>query len=166
MAGKRWVWDLYPLAKGGWGNRKILDDGTPAGQTTVDPRSRRRKSGVYINNGEPIYQNYVFRRRAYIPTEDDLTIVRRWRPNDDPCCPAWFKIKAELGTDLDPDELAKLDKCEAPAQHSRLPMSREPSQSRVIDRRFTILTRMPKLSRNGKCRALRPTSRQWRNLKN
>lgn len=109
-AHKRWVWDLYPLAKDSWGNCKWSDDGTPAGQIIVISHTRTRFVVTACDGGED-HVNRTVSRRFYIPTSDDLELLRALYPHDDPFQPAWYVIKADLvAANHDAD---KLDQSEA-----------------------------------------------------
>lgn len=77
------------------GNQSWADDGTPPGQTIFMEHKRDRRSfnadGTVTKIGE-----LRFKRRYYIPTADDLAIVRQHFRNDDAERPAWMRIKAML----------------------------------------------------------------------
>jgi len=108
---QRWIWDLCPLAREAWGNRQWTDDGTPAGQTIVISHTQTRFIVTTFDGGKN-HVNRTVSRRFYIPTSDDLELLRTLYPQDDPFQPAWYVIKADLvaaGHDAD-----KLDKSEAP----------------------------------------------------
>lgn len=91
-ASTRWIWDLYPLARRTWGNHQWTDDGTPPGQRVTITRNRPRRKwpqGVVIG--------HVLERRVfYIPTDDDLALLRHRYPNEDPRRPSWDHIEADL----------------------------------------------------------------------
>ena len=104
MPAKRWVWDLRPLDGRAVKNQQVPDDGTAPGQTTTiqvpEPRRRTLAETAAETAGlpPPPSPGYVrtIPRKVYMPTDDDLAIVRRWRPDDDPRNPPWYKVKAEL----------------------------------------------------------------------
>lgn len=95
---KRWAWDLYPLARRAWENQEIPDDGTPAGQTIKLRKTYpKRKCGHYLNSGDSIYRNALtVNRPGYLPTDDDLALLKWCRPKDDPFNPQWRNIGADV----------------------------------------------------------------------
>ena len=96
-AQKHWVWDLYPLSKRSWLNQEIPNDGTPRGQTINVRRSYGRGRITYLNTGESHpYGTMTLKRPAYIPSEDDLALLRRCYPKDDPQRPSWHNVKRDL----------------------------------------------------------------------
>jgi hypothetical protein len=113
---KRWVWDLFPLAKDSWGAWEL------------EPEMPRPDHRIYmyryqgdgylgpVMNLERLNRTYpnaqILHREAYAPTEEDFSLLKRCYPQADSCRPDWHKVKADLFVaGLDPD---KLDKAEAP----------------------------------------------------
>ena len=100
----RWVWDLFPLSKDSWGTWLIADDENRPDQRVV---LRRFQGDGYL--GPPISidlvakmttQGYAIeeflQREAFAPTEDDLDLLKRQYPNNDPFQPSWRTIKSDL----------------------------------------------------------------------
>ena len=83
---RRWAWDLYPLAARSWLNRQIANDGTLPGQSTEVRRAQGRGQIVYLEPGEPKPSSKMgmFRRKFYLPTDEDLSILKRLYPTADP----------------------------------------------------------------------------------
>lgn len=108
---RRWVWDLYPLKRKSWGNQEVVDDGTPPGQT-VKLRGLGRSYPVSLISDRRPVVGVSLLRDFYIPTEDDLGMLRRRYPKEDPHRPAWHRIKADLI--VAGHEAASLDESEAP----------------------------------------------------
>ena len=79
---RRWVWDLYPLSAGAWGNRQVLADDTPPGQRMKTSRKRASGRVSYMFSDKPSHPLRVETvwRWAYVPTEDNLTALIRWYP--------------------------------------------------------------------------------------
>jgi hypothetical protein len=98
----RWVWSLYPLNSRACGNLEYVDDGTPPGQTITIQKAQGMLDGrhqtVYLLPGQAKPSPYMglFTERFYIPTQSNLDLLRRLRPDDDPNRPAWHQIKADL----------------------------------------------------------------------
>lgn len=111
---KRWVWDLYPLSAGTWGNRQVPADDTPPGQRMKTSRKRASGRVSYMFSDKPSHPLRVETvwRWAYVPTEDNLAALIRWYPGDAPGCPSWDTIKSELV--VASHVAAELDKMEAP----------------------------------------------------
>ena len=109
---KRWVWDLYPLAMDTWDNRMIPDDGSPAGQRIRTSVRRPRGWISYLGSDAPARPLRVetIWRWAYVPTDDNLAVLNRCYPKDDPCRPSWDTIKGDLVVaGHAPDALDKLE---------------------------------------------------------
>lgn len=119
---KRWLWDLHPLdGDKTWGNRKErVPEGTALGATipSIQYRKERvRRSGTLFGDqglSSPPSPSYrlvpAASRPAYLPTDDDLAVVLRWHPGDDPHNPAWAQVEAELVPRGNrPDDLAKMN---------------------------------------------------------
>ncbi len=114
---KRLVWDLYPLAKDSWGTWEIEDD-----EHRPDHRvyMRRRRmgdgclSGTLSNEligrllGCGAKQDDFEGREGYVPTDDDIALLKLVYPDTDPYRPAWYDIKAELiAAGHDADQLGR-----------------------------------------------------------
>jgi len=87
-----WVWDLYPLAVGACENARIRE-GEPLElrEQRRDPPKFRLSAGEYVEGpARPV------RRKAYRPIPDDLEILRRAFPDDDPENPSWPNVQAVL----------------------------------------------------------------------
>src|SRR5438067_1111981 len=112
----RWVWPLHPLEKRdkmlAWGNQQVPDDGTPPGQPTTLHSGKTPEGEWFIIERFPSRrtEGIKFARQFYIPTEEQLTILRKWRPGANPHCPDWYSIKGELvAQSKDPNTLNGLE---------------------------------------------------------
>ena len=118
-SGKRWVWDLYPLAKDSWGAWELEDD-----EQRPDHRVYIRRlqdpgvlhtpdsTSLLLNRIDFNRHDQVLVREGYVPNANDVELLERLYPGADPYRPAWYTIKADLvaaGRDAE-----RLDKSEAP----------------------------------------------------
>jgi len=87
-----WAWDFTPLHPLSWGNSEVKyeDNIIEAGEAA----HRIRDPGTEFERA----------RNIYVPTEDDLAIIKRHFPRRDPRDPPWLQIKARLmAAQLDKD---------------------------------------------------------------
>jgi hypothetical protein len=132
-AGKRWVWDMYPLAKDSWGAWEVEPD---------MPRPDHRVYMYRVTNGDgtpwPVEafaalsrrdapSERILHREAYAPTDDDFDLLRSHFPNGDPHRPDWYKVKAELQAAKHDGD--KLDRAEAPVLLRLLKATRDPPRT-------------------------------------
>ena len=114
---KRWVWDLYPLAKDSWGVWEL------------EPEMPRPDHRIYMYRYQgdgymgPVKEleklqkletpsRKILHREAYAPRDEDFALLKRRYPNADPHHPDWYRVKADLQAgNHTPDTL---DKTEAP----------------------------------------------------
>ena len=100
----RWVWDLFPLSKDSWGAWQLADDEHRPDQRVF---VRRYQGDGYL--GPPVSMDMLARmieqghtpedfaqREGYVPTQDDLDLLKRQYPNSDPYQPVWRAIKSDL----------------------------------------------------------------------
>ena len=86
-AGKRWIWDLYPLSRNAWAAR-LADDKGGAGTVITFVNFQIGPMGK-SSDSETHHQ-------MYMPTDDDFEVIQRLYPNDDPHQPQWYRIEATL----------------------------------------------------------------------
>ena len=116
---KRWVWDLYPLAKDSWGAWELEDD-----EQRPDHRVYIRRlqspgvlhtpdtTSLLLNRIDFNRHDQVLVREGHVPNANDVELLERLYPGADPYRPAWYTIEAELvaaGCDA-----GRLDKSKAP----------------------------------------------------
>ena len=100
----RWVWDLFPLSKDSWGAWQLANDEDRPDQRVF---VRRYHGDGYL--GPPVSMDMLARmmeqghtpedfaqREGYVPTQDDLDLLKRQYPNSDPYQPVWRAIKSDL----------------------------------------------------------------------
>ena len=114
---KRWVWDLFPLAKDSWGAWQLEPESPRPdhrlymyryqGEGYMGPVMELER--LCIRNTEP---RQIIHREACAPTDEDFALLKRCYPKAEPCRPDWYKVKADLVVaGHDPD---RLDMAEAP----------------------------------------------------
>ncbi|HMQ14581.1 MAG TPA: hypothetical protein PKC49_01285 [Phycisphaerae bacterium] len=127
-----WLWDARPLEDNSWGSVYGFDDGLGGGDF-IDMRLWLRPQARAMTNEPPIYRPAHAPlpplyddggvRRCYIPSEEDLELVRRAYPEHrNPHVPPWLRIEADLvASGRSRDELLNLN---APALLRLLPGAR------------------------------------------
>jgi hypothetical protein len=105
LVSKRWVWDLYPLAKDSWGAWE-LDDDEQRPDHRIYLRRRKGEGFLYPPLSLTELSTMIVERRAapddfavregYAPTAADVELLRRVYPSADPYRPDWYTIKADL----------------------------------------------------------------------
>jgi hypothetical protein len=101
-AQKRWAWNFYPLHRGAWPTRQVDDLTTPMGNAIIVSvrRTRPVRQATYadgsVSPDPPGTYTEICRQRFYLPRTEDLAIVRRWFPQDDPHQPPWNQIERVL----------------------------------------------------------------------
>jgi hypothetical protein len=127
-----WLWDLYPLADGAWGNFEypvaMFADwgGEPGSATTIRRWVTGPNGAAFLTEYTPaddyITEGYNGRhatynglcqdadRRCYVPQPEDLARVKSIFPNlPDPANPSWPQVEAELiAADRSADELRRM----------------------------------------------------------
>jgi hypothetical protein len=97
-----WAWDLYPLGRGAWTSRQIRTyclPGHTVWLTDIELIERRvpfLDSPTAWRDGRTQAVRTRCYQVFYLPTEHDLSIVRRCYPEADPNQPAWARIEADL----------------------------------------------------------------------
>ncbi|MEN6406358.1 MAG: hypothetical protein ABFC77_07800 [Thermoguttaceae bacterium] len=137
---KRWVWDLYPLAKDSWGAWKLEDDEHRPdhrvymrrlkGKGYLYPPHSMAKSPIMMSEGR-VTPDDIAVHEGYVPTAADVALLKLLYPIADPYRPAWYNIKAALvvaGYDAD-----HLDKSEAPVLLAMLRKINESAMAGTVD---------------------------------
>jgi len=105
----RWTWPLFPLHRHAWDNLRVADSKTQPGQTIDVVRQRVRYRHLIDGGSEP-FGTMRDVRTGYLPTPDDLAVVKCRFPTDDPNQPSWAGIEAVLvAAGNNPDDLRKLN---------------------------------------------------------
>jgi len=95
--GKRWIWPAQPLRRRSWGNLLVKNDGTPTGQTIKRRRAQGHGQSFDLEPGDTKPPGTgVLSQSYYVPTDDDIELLKKLYPKTDPYRPSWDRMEADL----------------------------------------------------------------------